>query len=314
MPVLPTQSASIAVGSRRVVPLVDFVGPGLVAAEVYPHLAPAELAALLDADGDDYADPTRTRLRMAVQGYLILGAGRTILVDTCLGGPKPNRPGPIPGFASRWMSTLAGAGVAPDAVDTVVTTHLHHDHVGWNTTLSPSGRLTPTFPRARYLVVRDEYEYFTRSQARPLLARRGDYLADSVQPVADAGQLDLVPADHQVDSDVRLVPTPGHTPAHVVVEVTSGGQAALLAADLVHHPLQLRHPDVSAAMCVDPAASAASRRHILDRYAGTGTYFLACHLPRGGHIHRNGSGYALTPIASVGHVADRALGGGDRAG
>jgi glyoxylase-like metal-dependent hydrolase (beta-lactamase superfamily II) len=158
------------------------------------------------------------------------------------------------------MTTLAQAGVTLDAV---ITTHLHHDHVGWNTILTGSGRLEPTFPRARYLLVRDEYDYFTSPHVRPLLDRRGDYLADSVQPLADAGQLDLVPADHRVDNDIRPTLTPGHTPGHAAVEIVNG-HTALLAADLIHHPLQLRHPEISAAMCIDPAASAAGRRHILD--------------------------------------------------
>jgi glyoxylase-like metal-dependent hydrolase (beta-lactamase superfamily II) len=291
---------TIVVGDRRIIPLVEFVGPGLIAAEVYPHLGPAELTALLDADGDDYTDPTRTRLRMASQGFLILGGGRTILVDTCLGGPKPNRTIPLPGSVSRWMTTLAHAGVTPEAVDTVITTHLHHDHVGWNTTLTPSGHLRPTFPHARHLLVRADHEYFTSPRARPILDRRGDYVADSIQPVAEAGLLDLVPADQQVDDDVRLIPAPGHTPGHVVVEITSGGRTAVLAADLLHHPLQLRHPDVSAAMCVDPAASAASRHHILDRYADTGAHFLASHLPHGGYVRRQGNGYTLTRLAGRG--------------
>jgi glyoxylase-like metal-dependent hydrolase (beta-lactamase superfamily II) len=183
------------------------------------------------------------------------------------------------------MDTLAQAGVARDAVDTVITTHLHHDHVGWNTIRTASGRLTPTFPNARYL-----------------------------QPVADAGQLDLVPRrpPRRQRRPARSRPgTPpttastttsgsfprqANTPGHVVIEIANGGQAALLAADLVHHPLQLRRPDISAAMCIDPAASAAGRRKILDRYADTGTYFLASHLPRTGRIHRRGNGYALTPI------------------
>jgi glyoxylase-like metal-dependent hydrolase (beta-lactamase superfamily II) len=291
---------TIVVGDRRVIPLVDAVGPGLVAAEVYPHVAPAELTALLDADGDDYTDPTRTRLRMAVQGFLVLGGGRTILVDTCLGGPKPNRTSPLPGFVSQWMTTLAGAGVAPEAVDTVVTTHLHHDHVGWNTTLTASGQLRPTFPHARYLLVRDDHEYFTGPQGRPALERRGDYVADSIQPVADAGLLDLVPATHHVDDDVRLVPAPGHTPGHVVVEIASRGRTAVLAADLIHHPLQLRRPDISAVMCVDQATAAASRRHILDRYADTDAYFLASHLPYAGYVRRQGDGYALTRLPGSG--------------
>jgi glyoxylase-like metal-dependent hydrolase (beta-lactamase superfamily II) len=299
-----TQPKPITVGQQRIVPLLDAAGPFLVATDVYPQIAPNELAAALDAHGDEYSDPTRTRLRMAVQGFLILGAGRTIVVDTCLGGPKPRRSSPVPGFVSRWLTTLRQAGVTPEAVDTLIITHLHHDHVGWNTTPTRSGRLQPTFPNARYLVARDEYQFFTSERARPLLDRRGDYVADSVQPVAVARQLDLVPTDHRVDDEIRLVPAPGHTPGHVLVEVASAAQRAVLAADLVHHPLQLRHPEISSAMCVDPEASAESRWQILDRYADTGAYFLASHLPRGGHIRRHGSGYALTRLPSSSYVND----------
>ncbi|HEU4425011.1 MAG TPA: MBL fold metallo-hydrolase, partial [Pilimelia sp.] len=117
----------------------------------------------------------------------------------------------------------------------------------------------------------------------------------SVLPLERAGQLDLVAADHRIDTDVRLVPAPGHTPGHIVVEITSDNQTAVLAADLVHHPLQLRHPQVSVAMCVDPVASAASRRCILDRYADTGALFLASHLAHCGYISRRDTGYALIP-------------------
>jgi glyoxylase-like metal-dependent hydrolase (beta-lactamase superfamily II) len=289
----------IAIGDRRVIPVVDFVGPGLVAARVYPNLPPADLTRLLDAYGDDYADATRTRLWMVAQGFLVLGAGRTILVDTCLGGTKPRRVGAFPGFVSDWLTALARTGVPREVVDTVVTTHLHHDHVGWNTILTPAGDLEPTFPNARYLVVEGEYRYFTGRRARPLFEQHGDYLADSVLPLERAGQLDLVAADYRIDTGIRLIPAPGHTPGHVVVEITSGNQTALLAADLVHHPLQLRHPEISAAMCLDPAASATSRRRILDRYADTGALFFASHLPHCGYISRRDTGYALIPAASV---------------
>lgn len=287
------QPDPIHVGQRIVIPLVETVGPALPAHATYPQLDASELTALLDAYGDTYTDPSRTHLRMASQGFAILGAGRTIIVDTCLGGPKPARPHPRPGFASHWLSTLAAAGISPDDVDTVINTHLHHDHVGWNTVLGGGG-LRPTFPNARYLLAEPEYVFATA--ATPQL-----HIADSVLPLQHAGQLDLIASDTRIDGNVRVIPAPGHTPGHIIVEISSQGHTTVLAGDLIHHPLQLRHPQISSAMCVDPATSAASRQQILDQYADTGTYFLPAHLPVGGHLTRKGSGYTLTPLASRGH-------------
>jgi glyoxylase-like metal-dependent hydrolase (beta-lactamase superfamily II) len=141
-----TPPVPIQIGHRRIVPLVEAVGPALPARAAFASLPAGTLDTLLSAAGETHTDPTRTYLRMASQGFAILGAGRVILVDTCLGGPKPGRPQPRPGLRSRWMSTLERAGIRPEDVDTVVNTHLHHDHVGWNTTLSDGG-LRPTFPR-----------------------------------------------------------------------------------------------------------------------------------------------------------------------
>lgn len=281
------QPAPIQIGHRRVVPLVEAVGPALPARATYPQLDADELAALLDGAGDTHADPSRSHLRMASQGFAILGAGRVILVDTCLGGPKPTRPHPRAGLASRWMHTFSTAGIPPTDVDTVINTHLHHDHVGWNTTLT-DGDLRPTFPAARYLISRADYSHFTTNTPPT-------HITDSVLPIQLAGQLDLCEPDTRIDDDIRLVPAPGHTPGHTLVEITSNGQRALLAADLIHHPLQLRRPDISTAMCVDPGQSANTRVAILNEYADTNTLFIASHLPEPGYLHRDDTTFQLTP-------------------
>jgi len=282
-----TPPVPIQVGRRRIVPLVEMVGPALPARATYPNLAPDLLDALLSDAGETYADPSRTFLRMASQGFAILGAGRVILVDTCLGGPKPKRPHPRPGLDSRWLSTLEGAGIRPTDVDTVINTHLHHDHVGWNTTLT-GAHLRPTFPTAQYLIAQPELDHATATTP-PV------HVADSVLPVQAAGRLLACRPDHRVDEEVRLVPAPGHTPGHTLVEITSQGRRALLAGDLIHHPLQLHRPDISTALCVDPVQAAITRRAVLDRYADTDTLILPTHLPVGGYLRRDGGGYRLGP-------------------
>src|SRR2546423_10503532 len=166
-----TQPSPFRIGRRRIVPLVEAVGPGMPTRAAFPTLSPA----LLAATGD--------HLWMASQGYAILGADRVIIVDTCLGGPKPRRARPRPGFDSQWPSTMEQAGIRPGDVEIVVNTHLHHDHVGWNTVLT-GGELRPMFPNAPYLIARAEFAAAVAT-GPPL------HITDSALPVRDAGRLDL---------------------------------------------------------------------------------------------------------------------------
>ncbi|MBI3686043.1 MAG: MBL fold metallo-hydrolase [Actinobacteria bacterium] len=292
-------SQPLTMGRWQITPLRDAFGPFLDAATVFPMLDASELTRLLDRHGESYADPSRTRLNVASQGYLIRRPGRTIIVDTCVGGPKPDRQPPMPGFVSRWLDQLEQAGVTVAEVDTVVTTHLHHDHVGWNTTLTPDGRLRPTFPNARYLLGRTEHGYLTSPAARAMLDRVGDYLTDSVTPIAEAGQLDLVDGDHQIDEGITYRLAPGHTPGHRIVEVTDGGRTALLVGDLVHHPLQIERPEISTAMCVAPAEAAATRVGLLGRAARDRALVLASHLLHPVRVRVRTGGFDYDVEASV---------------
>jgi glyoxylase-like metal-dependent hydrolase (beta-lactamase superfamily II) len=223
-------------------------------------------------------DPATGHLVLGFHAFVVRTPRRTIVVDTCGGNDKP-RPRKPRYHRQQWpfLERLAAAGVEPESVDTVVCTHLHVDHVGWNTRLV-DGRWVPTFPRARYLFARAEWEFWRREYASERFVD-DPYADDSIVPVFEAGQAELVAADHVLDDGVRLLPTPGHTPGHVCVQVTGGGREAVMSGDLMHHPVQCAEPDWSSTFCVDPAHSRRTRRAFLERYAGTDTLIMPAHFP-----------------------------------
>jgi glyoxylase-like metal-dependent hydrolase (beta-lactamase superfamily II) len=170
------------------------------------------------------------------------------------------------------LTDLADAGFPREEVDTVICTHLHFDHVGWNTMLV-DGEWVPTFPNARYLLGRDEWEHWNREGASGYAAT----IDDAVRPVIDAGLADLVPSDHRVTNEIRLEATPGHTPGHVAVHVESAGQHALITGDLAHHPVQFAEPDWHADPDTDPTQSAATRRRLLEEHSDTDLLVIGTH-------------------------------------
>jgi glyoxylase-like metal-dependent hydrolase (beta-lactamase superfamily II) len=277
MSVVPTPT-TLQIGPWTITPVIEAIGPFLVAAAVFPHLDPPQLVALLERHGDRYADPARDRLVVTSQGYLIRSQRRTLLIDTCVGGPKPHRSPPFPGFVSPWLHALAAHGVSPSNVDLVVSTHLHHDHIGWNTTFDPDGTLRPTFDQARYLVAEAEYEHATGLAEATPRGGAAEHIHDSVIPLVEAGRLSLAGPDHVIDDGIRLLAASGHTPGHSIVQISAEGSTALLIGDLLHHPLQIDDPAISAAMCMDPIAAATTRAQILDRAATDQAILLAAHL------------------------------------
>ncbi|HEX5365860.1 MAG TPA: MBL fold metallo-hydrolase [Acidimicrobiales bacterium] len=212
---------------------------------------------------------------------------RRILVDTGCGNGKPRTGLTASMFGdldTPYLGRLGDAGFPPEEVDTVVCTHLHVDHVGWNTTLV-DGRWEPTFPHARYLFVDRDVEHWARQDEEMHAAA----FADSVRPVMEAGLADLVPPDHVVCPEVRLEPTPGHTPGHASVVVASGGASAVITGDMAHHPFQLAVPTRSSFADTDPVLAARTRQDFVDRYADTGTLVLGTHFsPTAGYLRRDG--------------------------
>jgi glyoxylase-like metal-dependent hydrolase (beta-lactamase superfamily II) len=236
-----------------------------------PHFA--------DADG---------QASMSIHALVIESEDRRILVDTCVGNDKQRS---ISGWSMRdgpFLEDLAGAGFSTDSIDTVLCTHLHVDHVGWNTRLA-NGRWVPTFPKARYLFNETEYRYWETEEDETY----GDVFGDSVKPIFDAGLVDFVPADHVLTRDVRLEPTPGHTPGHVSVRISSQGEEAVITGDLMHHPVQCAKPEWGSVADVDPAQALATRRAFLERCGDAPVLVVGTHFagPTAGHIVRKGAAF-----------------------
>lgn len=230
------------------------------------------------------------RLTIDMGGFLLRTPDRAILVDLGVGDGKRR---PNPNFDDRhdqWLSTLSRTGTPPERIDTVVFTHLHIDHVGYATT-RVDDRWLPTFPAADHLVSRDELRYWSSPSSRAQLERLGDYIADSVLPLDDAGVLTPVDADHVITDEVRLVPAPGHTPGNVCVEIRSHGRRAVFAGDMIHHALQLAFPEHSTDYCVDDDLATRSRRALLESMAPDDLLFPA-HFPGGlpGRVRPDGAG------------------------
>jgi glyoxylase-like metal-dependent hydrolase (beta-lactamase superfamily II) len=185
-------------------------------------------------------DPATGALLFTLQGYVVRTSHHTILVDTCVGNHKerPNSPLWHQKTDDTYMQALAGLGLAPDDIDYVMCTHLHSNHVGWNTRLV-DGRWVPTFPKARYVFSKKELETWERGH--PKFTRHP--LEDSVLPVIAAGRAELVANDFALDDEVWLEPSPGHTPDHVSIRLASRGQNAVMSGDLMHSPVQCLHPE-----------------------------------------------------------------------
>lgn len=212
------------------------------------------------------------RMILSIHALVVRSEGMTIVVDTCCGNSK-ERPG-APAFDNldtEFLARMSDAGVHPDEVDVVVCTHLHVDHVGWNTTLV-DGAWVPTFPNARYLFVQAEYEFW---RAEP--QKYGPVFEDSVAPIMDAGLADIVGSDHRITGEVRLESTPGHTPGHASVVIESGGSTAVITGDMTHHPVQFAHPELASSADWDQAMSTATRHEAYGRWADgrlvIGTHF-----------------------------------------
>ena len=250
---------------------------------LFPELSRAEIDAVswlrpyfVDADG---------KMVLSFHALVVESSGRRILVDTCVGNDK-ERP-VVPEWHMRtgpFLSDLAAAGAPRESIDTVLCTHMHIDHVGWNT-MKVGERFVPTFPNARYLFGRTEWEHW-KDEPEDF----GPVITDSVRPIVDAGLADLVEGEHRVTEEVWLESTPGHTPGHVSVRIRSRGEDAVITGDVMHHPLQIARPSVCPFVDFDDEQSRRTRRSFLERCADKpmlviGTHFAA---PTAGRIVRDG--------------------------
>ena len=233
-----------------------------------------------------YIDPKTIEVILCIQSYVIRTSHHTILVDTCVGNHKSRPARPSWHMQnSPFIEELGSVGVHPEEVDFVLCTHLHVDHVGWNTKLL-DGRWVPTFPNAKYIFSRNEFELWAARYEKGETVPVPLVYEDSVLPIVEAGQAIIVEDTHQIDDGMWLEPAPGHTPGHVMLNLKSGEETALMSGDVIHHPLQLIRPEWSSRACEDPHLSAVSRTKMLERVADTNTMLCPAHFgsPTMGHV------------------------------
>jgi glyoxylase-like metal-dependent hydrolase (beta-lactamase superfamily II) len=190
-----------------------------------------------------FFDEATGDLGSRIQSYVVRMPGRTILIDTCVGNDKPRPENAVWNMRQgSYLDDLKRAGVTPEQVDTVVCTHLHVDHVGWNTRWL-DGRWSPTFPNATYVIPGEEYEFWKRESERG--DESSNCIRDSVIPIVEAGRAQLVDPDHAIAPSLRFEPTPGHTPGHVCVRLATPAGDAVFSGDLMHRTVQVAEPQWS---------------------------------------------------------------------
>ena len=290
-----TSPLSFSAGELTIHRIVELSGPTIGIRQILPGLSEEVLAAnrgwlAPDAlSGDD-------RAIMDFQSYVVRTPHHNILIDTCLGNDKtlPHAPDWHKREGQGYERALAAAGLRFEDIDYVFCTHLHADHVGWNTRLM-DGKWAPTFPNARYVFSAAEVRFWEAQYARTKAA----VFTESVLPVLEAKRADLVADNAAIGDHMRLLPTPGHTPHHVAVLLGKGRDEAAFAGDLLHSPLQWRYPDLASIMDRDGAAAAAvSRRGFLERFAETGTLCCFAHTtaPGAGFVRRLGTGFTCVGV------------------
>jgi len=231
-------------------------------------------------------------LIMSIHALVIDTGDYRIVVDTCIGNDKQRNVPAWTNLQTDFLENLSAAGYPRESIDAVMCTHLHVDHVGWNTMLV-DGEWVPTFPNARYLIAEKEWRYWDAHEDEEAY---GPVLQDSVRPVVEAGLVDFVGETHELCPGVQLEPTPGHTPGHVSVHITSQDAEALITGDCIHHPVQMTRTDWCSSADFDQAEGRATREDLLKRYVDHNILIIGTHFatPTAGHIkHLEGGGYWL---------------------
>jgi glyoxylase-like metal-dependent hydrolase (beta-lactamase superfamily II) len=228
------------------------------------------------------------KMVISFQCFVLRSQGRSVMIDTCIGNDRHREFDVFSNMQTTFIEDLATAGFPHEEITDVLCTHLHFDHVGWNTRLV-DGKWVPTFPQARYLFGRTEWAHWKHlrdTNGYPHM----DHLTDSIDPVMDAGLVDFIDPDFRLTSEISLLPTPGHTPGHVSVLIESRGQSAVITGDMMHNPIQIAVPETEARFDMDKLAGARTRRAFVDRFKNTDTLIIGSHFaePSAGRIVPDG--------------------------
>jgi glyoxylase-like metal-dependent hydrolase (beta-lactamase superfamily II) len=261
-----------------------------------PDATPERIAAQREWLGPELLDPATGNHRATIHSYIVRTPWHTIVIDTCVGNDK-QRNGQEPWHMRKgtYLADLSGAGLKVEDVDLVVCTHLHVDHVGWNTRLV-GGRWVPTFPNAKYIFARDEFEFWKKESE----TGREEYglIDDSVLPIVKAGLALLVPSDYVIDDRLQLEPSPGHTPGHVNVRLRTKAGEAVFTGDMMHRPIQVAETDWNSRFCSDGPLARTTRRAFVEKHADADVTILAAHFPVPGRIVAPGGKARFLPLAS----------------
>ncbi len=233
------------------------------------------------------------KMIISFQAFVLRSRGRTAMIDTCIGADRQREFDVFTNMQTTFLEDMAAAGFPPDGVTDVLCTHLHFDHVGWNTR-KVGDRFVPTFPQARYLFGRQEWEHW-----KHLRATNGyhhmEHLADSIDPVVEAGLVEFIEPDFRLTDEVSLIPTPGHTPGHVSVLIESRGQSAVITGDMMHNPIQIAVPGREARFDMDKVRAAQTREEFVRRFGNAPTLVIGSHFaePTAGRIVPDGNSWKL---------------------
>lgn len=263
----------------------------------FPLATEGDLAANVSWMAPGHYDSATGRILLSMHSWLLDTGEHKILIDGCVGNGKdrPGRPDWC-GLETPFLDRLATAGATPEEVNYVLCTHLHADHIGWNTRLV-GDRWIPTFPNAKYVFSRREHTFWEAKLAADANAPGPHLIAyqDSVLPVIEAGQAMIVDDHAELADCLMLEPAPGHTPGHVAIWIKSGDERAVLTGDILHHPIQVKYPVWSCFGCVDPLQSAETRKQVLRATCEHRALLLPGHfmLPHAGYVDENSSGFSL---------------------
>lgn len=272
-------------------------GPGFKPLNFFPTLTQEQLDENRSWMEPGFLDPATGHLILCIQSHIVRTRHHTILVDSCVGNHKErvNYPFWSQMTSDRYERNLAAAGFSMADIDIVMCTHLHVDHVGWNTRLE-NGRWVPAFPKAKYVFSDKELAFWTeREKTDPGMQ---PWITDSVLPIVAAGRQEVVRSDHVLFDDVTLVPTPGHTIDHYSVRIGRKGADAVLAGDMIHSPIQARYPNLAMRVDYDPAQGIASRRKLFGEICETPTLLCPAHFPGPsiGRLTRWGDGFRFSHV------------------
>ena len=269
------------IGDVQIHRVIEFEGPLLPPNVLFPQADEESLKTHRAWLEPQLRDPVTGLLIMSFHSFVIRTPSHVILVDTC-GGNDKTRPQKPRYHRKNWpyLANLLAVDLRPEDIDFVLCTHLHVDHVGWNTRLI-NRRWVPTFPNAKYLFAKKEWDFW-EAEYKTDQFTDDPFYEDSILPVIESGQAVFVEDDHRIDDQVHLEPSPGHTPGHICVHVRSEQSHAVMSGDLMHHPVQCAEPDWSSCFCFDRAASAVTRKNFLEKYSGTPSLVMPGHFPTPG--------------------------------